>query len=555
MKRILFRTLSILALSGLLTAEKAVAQTYTYTLNGNPINTTGWTMGGNASNASTHINLNNNAGTQNGYIYYTVPQNLNSACDFFSIEFSYQITTNPGTPPADGLAFWYIANPPSGFQLGGGIGMPTVMNGFGLIFDTYDNNSFTPVINANPLITLRQFQNNGYTEGVMNGLIGSELTAQNQITDGAWHTAKIVYELGTISVFLDGAATPQITGPLILTNATGYFGFSASTGLYYEGHGIKDVIISGGQTPDAVTATGASYCQFETAAQLSALGNLPSPIYRWYTQITGGTPSYTAPVPNTNVPGTYTWYVTQSNAGCPIESPRVPVSVTVHPKPVVRIMPDTTVFCAGSSAVLTCSGAPDVTWSPNQNISSNTGLSIVASPKISTVYRAIGATTFGCKDTAFTTIIVHPTDSVNIHETIEEGEYYEFVGRKLYAPGIYKRKLLTQLGCDSTVVLHLDVNYKEKRILFPNAFTPNGDGKNDRFFPSINYPNLVNIDRFNIYNRWGQVVYSAYGTAALSGWDGTLNGKPAETGLYMYDSRIRVGDEIREFKGELHLIK
>src|SRR5690606_36319963 len=111
--------------------------------------------------------------------------------------------------------------------------------GFGLIFDTYDNNSATPVINANPLITLRRFQNNGYVEGNMTGLIGTELTAQNQITDGYWHTARIVYELGTISVFLDGATTPQITGPLVLTNATGYFGFSASTGLYYEGHAIK----------------------------------------------------------------------------------------------------------------------------------------------------------------------------------------------------------------------------------------------------------------------------------------------------------------------------
>ena len=165
MKRILQKAIGLFSLAGIMLSTDASAQTYTYTLNGNPINTTGWTMGGNASNATTHINLNNNIGTQNGFIYYTVPQNLNSACDFFSIEFSYQITTTPGVTPADGLAFWYIADPPTGFQLGGGIGMPTVMNGFGLIFDTYDNNSATPVINANPLITLRRFQNNGYIEG------------------------------------------------------------------------------------------------------------------------------------------------------------------------------------------------------------------------------------------------------------------------------------------------------------------------------------------------------------------------------------------------------
>lgn len=555
MKRILQKAIGLFSLAGIMLSTDASAQTYTYTLNGNPINTTGWTMGGNASNATTHINLNNNIGTQNGFIYYTVPQNLNSACDFFSIEFSYQITTTPGVTPADGLAFWYIADPPTGFQLGGGIGMPTVMNGFGLIFDTYDNNSATPVINANPLITLRRFQNNGYIEGNMTGLIGTELTAQNQITDGNWHTARIEYQLGTISVFLDGAATPQITGPLTLTNATGYFGFSASTGLYYEGHAVKDVVISGGQTPDPVTVSNATYCQYQAATPLTAVGNLPSPIYRWYDQATGGTPSMSAPMPNTGLPGTTTWYVTQSNAGCPIESPRVPVSVTVHPKPVMNINPDTARFCSGGAATLTATGASSVSWSPAQNLNTTSGASVLASPYISTVYRAIGTSEHGCLDTAYTTIVVYPRDSVNIHETIDEGTYFLFVDRKYYDPGVYQRRMVNQYGCDSIVVLHLNVDYKDKMIVFPNAFTPNGDGVNDRFKPTINYPNLINIDKFAIYNRWGQAVYDANGQAALSGWDGTLNGKDADVGVYFYQSRIRVDKEVKEYSGEVNLIR
>jgi gliding motility-associated-like protein len=555
MKPFLFKALSWLSFATILGISTLQAQTYTYTLNGSPINTTGWTMGGNASNASTHISLNNNTTNQNGYIYYTVPQNLNSACDFFTIEFSYQIQTTPGVQPADGLAFWYIANPPSSFVAGGGIGMPTLMNGFALIFDTYDNNSGTPVINANPLITLRQFTNDGYTEGVMNGLLGTELTAQNQIIDGNWHTAKIKYESGVISVFLDGATTPQISAPMVLTNATGYFGFSASTGALYEMHAIKDVIISGGQQPDPVTVTDAAYCQGEPATVLSAVGNLPNPVYRWYTVPVGGTPTMTAPMPNTNVPGTQTWYVTQSNVGCPIESQRVPVTVTVHPKPNLYINVDTAKVCMGSEVSLLCTGASTVTWTPNQNSSAPNDLNTVVNPNISTVYRAVGSNQFGCKDTAFATVVVYPTDSVNIYKTIDEGEYYTFFNKKLWNPGVYKSKQLTEHGCDSMVVLHLNVDYKDKRVVFPNAFTPNGDGKNDRFGPIINYPNLVNIDKFDIVNRWGQIIYSTYGIAANSGWDGTINGKNADPGVYYYYSLIKINEEVKEYKGEIHLIR
>lgn len=555
MKPILFKVLSWLYFVSLTGISSLHAQTYTYTLNGSPISTAGWTMGGNANNGGTQINLNNNTTNQNGYIYYTVPQNLNSACDFFTIEFSYQILTTPGVQPADGLAFWYIANPPSGFVAGGGIGMPTNMNGFALIFDTYDNNSGTPVINANPLITLRQFNNTGYTEGVMNGLIGSELTGQYQIMDGNWHTAKIKYEVGVISVYLDGATTPQISAPMLLANATGYFGFSASTGALYELHAIKDVIISGGQQPDPVAVTNVSYCQGQPAVALSAVGNLTSPVYRWYTVPSGGTPLMTAPTPNTNVAGTQTWYVTQSNVGCPIEGPRVAVTATVHPKPVMHINVDTTQICNGGSVALVSSGASSVVWTPSQNSSTPTDVKTVVNPGISTVYRAIGSTPNGCKDTAYAAVIVYPTDSINLYETIDEGEYFTFFNKKLWNPGVYKSKQLTTHGCDSIVVLNLNVDYKEKLIKFPNAFTPNGDGKNDRFLPLINYPNLVNIDKFDIFNRWGQIVYSTYGIAATSGWDGTYNGKNADPGVYFYYSLIRVNDEVKEYKGEIHLIR
>lgn len=63
----------------------------------------------------------------------------------------------------------------------------------------------------------------------------------------------------------------------------------------------------------------------------------------------------------------------------------------------------------------------------------------------------------------------------------------------------------------------------ESRIHVPKAFTPNGDGQNDRLFPI-----LVGIDElkyFRVYNRWGNLVYETRQAGLLGGWDGTFKGQ------------------------------
>ena len=63
----------------------------------------------------------------------------------------------------------------------------------------------------------------------------------------------------------------------------------------------------------------------------------------------------------------------------------------------------------------------------------------------------------------------------------------------------------------------------------PSAFTPNGDGMNDRFkiFPV----GISELD-FKVINRWGQVVYTSKN--ALDGWDGTVNSNPQPAGTYVW---------------------
>jgi len=54
----------------------------------------------------------------------------------------------------------------------------------------------------------------------------------------------------------------------------------------------------------------------------------------------------------------------------------------------------------------------------------------------------------------------------------------------------------------------------------PNAFTPNGDGRNDEFLKGFE---LV------IVNRWGQELYNGF-----EGWDGRFNGELVSPGTYFY---------------------
>ena len=64
----------------------------------------------------------------------------------------------------------------------------------------------------------------------------------------------------------------------------------------------------------------------------------------------------------------------------------------------------------------------------------------------------------------------------------------------------------------------------------PNAFTPNGDSKNDVFKPTINQ--AIQSFSFIVFNRYGEKIFETrdYG----KGWDGTFKGKEQPLGSYIY---------------------
>lgn len=76
------------------------------------------------------------------------------------------------------------------------------------------------------------------------------------------------------------------------------------------------------------------------------------------------------------------------------------------------------------------------------------------------------------------------------------------------------------------------INLEEEPAWFvPNAFTPNGDGENDVFVPVWNN---VQVKRFEVYSRWGELVYELT-QGAEEGWNGqTIKGKDASPGTYIW---------------------
>ena len=90
-------------------------------------------------------------------------------------------------------------------------------------------------------------------------------------------------------------------------------------------------------------------------------------------------------------------------------------------------------------------------------------------------------------------------------------------------------------------------------LVLPNTFTPNGDGINDTIRPW--YKCIASIE-VSIYDTFGSLLYVESSTDEIYGWDGLINGKPAENGNYIIVVRAvsLYGQEI-ELNGPVTLVR
>jgi len=136
-----------------------------------------------------------------------------------------------------------------------------------------------------------------------------------------------------------------------------------------------------------------------------------------------------------------------------------------------------------------------------------------------------------------------------LDSTIITGEEFEY---DFARPGDFEvtQVVTSDFGCIDSITLIVAVE-TDFYLYIPTAFSPNNDGINDCF--SIKGVGFEGID-FQIFNRWGNVVYSSENDSDC--WDGTYKGKPLPLGAYSWRLIVDLPfDEISIKEGILNIIR
>lgn len=276
-------------------------------------------------------------------------------------------------------------------------------------------------------------------------------------------------------------------------------------------------------------------------------------------QATTATPVVTAMQPTR-------YYVTVTNSfGC-VQKDSVQIEVDEK----VRLQhSDNVLICRGDQTRLNASGNTNQwEWTPATGLNSSHSASTVASPNQTTNYQVVGYSRNTCpNDTGFVLVTVADLPVVDLgpDRTVDAGQvitlspsvsadvvnynWWPSAGLNCttcHAPQlvadkdiVYHLRVTTQYGCESEDDVRIFVACGKGAVYIPNAFTPNSDGKNDIF--SIKGYGIQRVKSFRIFNRWGQLVFRRENFLPgdrNSGWDGAFNGKPADTGAYVYITEV-----------------
>ena len=333
------------------------AQTYVFArLDGIPMNTTGWTLKGEA--AVKNVAFTNNSelllcsakNNSSGAVFFNQPINL-SICSRWKAEFDFRM--NGGTA-ADGIAFNFLDAPPTGFVLGQGLGIPSGANGLKVCFDTY-NNCITPTSSKVPKIEIRY--GTGYNECSPQPTLENINNSLSFIRSATYNHALITYDNGNITVSVNGTVLLTATQ---LFNFSGYLGFTASTGGSTDNHSIKNVIIYTDMPPSEAGSNLVSTCNIINAG--IGTGTTAGYTYTWSpasglsnTAISNPTVQITNNTGSTIVQKYYVKTAFSSNPGCfSMDS----VTVQVKPKPAVSFTGSIPAVCSNAAAFTVTGGSP-----------------------------------------------------------------------------------------------------------------------------------------------------------------------------------------------------
>jgi gliding motility-associated-like protein len=121
----------------------------------------------------------------------------------------------------------------------------------------------------------------------------------------------------------------------------------------------------------------------------------------------------------------------------------------------------------------------------------------------------------------------------------------------------YKVAVTDSNGCAASRDITITVVCNDKNYFIPNTFSPNGDGQNDVFY--VRGLSIDRVQSLRIFNRWGQTVFERKNFSAndiSAGWNGTVNGKPADQDVYVYVVEIICENAtVIPYRGNVALIR
>lgn len=253
---------------------------------------------------------------------------------------------------------------------------------------------------------------------------------------------------------------------------------------------------------------------------------------------------------NWNTPGQYTISLEVTENGCISTIGTQNVTVNYQPTASFSALSE---VCVENTLTITYTGnaPPSATynWDVDGGVMTGAGQGPITStwsiPGEKSI--SLNVSQNGCSSTISRSIQVIPVPTIPLAPTYNlcigqevildagDGDTYTWssgeTGRKIVAtmPGNYTVTVVDQYGCTASASTVLLDNVCIS-VYVPNAFTPNGDGKNEVFKPEVLYPLTYTM---RVYNRWGQLVYLAENDANAY-WDGSSAGLLCPADVYVY---------------------
>jgi len=271
-------------------------------------------------------------------------------------------------------------------------------------------------------------------------------------------------------------------------------------------------------------------------------------------------------------PGTYTVKYDVAAGACnPAGSSSVPLTIIAQPQPPSVVSAS---ICGPGEVLLNASAAGTIKWFSEKELINqiNVGTSFDSYVENSTNYFVTNTVGSCSSEPSLISAVVNPlpqkpfmgNDTAicpNDKYILNPGNYANYLWQDgsmnstftVNGAGIYKVIVSTNAGCkDSTAVTVITLDNCDD-ILFPSAFTPDGNGLNDRFGPIGSWQVISNYS-MRIFNRYGQIVFSSQNPAER--WDGMVRGKKADVGNYIFVATYTYKNRIsRTKKGSVMVIR